>query len=274
MASGVGPSEAPPGVLEGRAYRPALTQIQDPARTLLETWSGIPGDKLVDHVNDLIPYPSIGLFAFLDLDLQLCPYYAEVLERVKSGHGFLDLGCCFAQEVRLLVSEGAPAQNVYGADMVAEFIDQGYDLFLDKDKLNVKFFTYDIFSPAPSSLATELGGHLDIIHASNFFHLWQWDKQLEGARIVTKLLAERPGSMIIGAQVGTKRARDLQLPVLNSSLFLHSTRSFKTMWENVSQDTGIRFDIQVTETSFSDQKAYGWPDELETLRLIFTVRIV
>ena len=44
------------------------------------------------------------MFTFLDSGLSASPYYQEVLERVKQGETFLDLGCCFGQELRVLVS--------------------------------------------------------------------------------------------------------------------------------------------------------------------------
>lgn len=50
------------------------------------------------------PYPCIGMFTFLDLDLPLLPCYDEIVSRVKRGDTFLDLGCCFGQEIRQLVS--------------------------------------------------------------------------------------------------------------------------------------------------------------------------
>ncbi|KAJ5215455.1 uncharacterized protein N7498_001862 [Penicillium cinerascens] len=271
-------SEAPPAVAMGPSYRPALTQVPEPARTLLEKWSGIAPESIAKHVNDLrdraykvYPYASIGLFTFLDLDLPLCPDYPEVLQRVKNGQLFLDLGCCFAQEVRLLISDGAPPQNVYGADLSATFIDMGYELFLDKLKLGARFITDDIFSPE-SILAAEFTNRLHIVHASNFFHLWNWDRQVEAAKLVVKLLAPEPGSMIIGSQVGSKRARALELPVSKDPLFIQSLKTFRLLWEQVGRETGVKFEVTVEEHRFSEQDAYAWPEELEAFRMIFVVR--
>lgn len=47
-------SEAPPAVMTGPTYRSALTEVPEPARTLLEKWSGIAPDLIAKHVNDLV----------------------------------------------------------------------------------------------------------------------------------------------------------------------------------------------------------------------------
>lgn len=51
------PIEGPPVVMTGLTYRPALTEIADPAWTLLNEWSGIPASEVVRHVNDLVWFP-------------------------------------------------------------------------------------------------------------------------------------------------------------------------------------------------------------------------
>lgn len=55
--------------------------------------------------------------------------YPEVLERVKHGEKFLDLGCCFGQELRQLVADGAPSANTYGSDLWGGFFSVGYLAF-------------------------------------------------------------------------------------------------------------------------------------------------
>ena len=50
------------------------------------------------------PYPCIGTFGFLDLSVMASPHYKQIVDRVKGGEKLLDLGCCFGQEVRQLVS--------------------------------------------------------------------------------------------------------------------------------------------------------------------------
>jgi len=56
------------------------------------------------------PYPCIGAYRFLDLSIISSPQYDEILSRVKNGEKFLDLGCCFGQEIRQLVSADSTAE--------------------------------------------------------------------------------------------------------------------------------------------------------------------
>lgn len=88
--------------------------------------------------------------------------------------------------------------------------------------------------PALNSLTslTPLVGHLSVIHASAFFHLFTEEKQLEAARLVAPLLSPEPGSFIFGGQIGAaqggvqafKNSHDIHM-------FAHSPESWKELWE-------------------------------------------
>jgi hypothetical protein len=60
-------------------------------------------------------------YRFLDLIMTTMDVYQEVLERVKKGEKFMNLGCCFGQEIRQLVHDGAPSVNTYGSDLWGDF---------------------------------------------------------------------------------------------------------------------------------------------------------
>ena len=71
-----------------------------------------------------------------------------MLERIKSGQTLLDLGCCFGQDLRRLVADGAPSRNLCGMDCNATFIDLGYDLFLDRETFEATFVVSDFLNDA------------------------------------------------------------------------------------------------------------------------------
>jgi len=118
------------------------------------------------------------------------PYYPTILERLKTGEqNFLDLGCCFGQELRKLVADGAPPENLYGADLNPEFFDLGYKLFRDKDTLTSKFIAADIFDPG--SELHELDGKIDILYAGSFLHLFSYEGQINACKAIVKLLRDK-----------------------------------------------------------------------------------
>src|ERR1700759_3774499 len=115
------------------------------------------------------------MFQFLDLSLVTTDVYQEVLERIKHGEKFLDLGCCFGQEIRKLVFDGAPSANTYGSDLYDSFLSIGYDLFKDSGRLQTTFIAADVFDD--SSSLTRLAGQMNIIYTGAFFHLFDLEQQ-------------------------------------------------------------------------------------------------
>lgn len=70
-----------------------------------------------DRAWDIFPYPCIGQFRFLDLALCKQPSYGTMLQRLKAGAKYVDIGCCIGQDIRKLVADGAPGENLYGAEL-------------------------------------------------------------------------------------------------------------------------------------------------------------
>jgi SAM-dependent methyltransferase len=155
---------------------PKEGQISPAARKLLETYSGISPENVESHVVkirneawNILPYPCIGQFRFLDLSLNTTAEYPEILHRLSQGQRLLDMACCFGQEIRQLVADGAPAENIYGCDLREEYISLGYKLFKDEDTLRTKFLLADILDP--TSPLAEFKSHFDMIYAGSSFHL-------------------------------------------------------------------------------------------------------
>ncbi|KAF2110467.1 hypothetical protein BDV96DRAFT_584037 [Lophiotrema nucula] len=230
--------------------QPPEGAISPAAVTLLETYSGIPSEKVLDHVVlvrnkawEIFPYPCIGQFRFLDLSLNQFSEYPEVLRRLQVGEKLLDMACCFGQEIRQLVADGAPAESIYGADLREDFINLGYELFLDRDTLKTKFLTADIFDT--SSALTELKGNLDIIYAGSFFHLFGYDEQVKVSKLVASLLRPRKGSTILGRQVGAVSAEEkIHTTNAGNKMYRHNIESLKEQWKQIGNDLGVSFIVE------------------------------
>jgi len=205
-------------------------------------------------------YPCIRNFAFTRLKISRMPAYERVLAlgREREGALLLDIGCCFGNDIRKAASDGFPIQNMIASDLRQEFWDLGHELFRSTvDSFPVTFVAGDAFDPkflephapfydAPqtgrpdlSSLTslTPLQGHLSIIHASAFFHLFDEEQQFRLAKSVAGLLSPVPGSMIFGSHGGAerkgKRPENLQRKDGRTSrgMFCHSPESWQELWD-------------------------------------------
>lgn len=228
--------------------RPHETALTPAARALLENYSGIPADKVEDHivaVHDaawkIFPYPCIGNYRFLTLTLRDLEQYPKILKRLHEGEGLLDLGCCFGQEIRQLVADGTPAENIYGCDLREEYVELGYKLFCDKGMLKSTFLNADILDP--ESALKNFKGHFDMIFAGSFFHLWGYTDQVKVSKLAAELLRPRPGSVIFGRQVGSVNGTELEDFATTGKMFQHNVESFKKMWHEIGQDLGVTFEV-------------------------------
>ncbi|KAM7189123.1 hypothetical protein V8F33_010244 [Rhypophila sp. PSN 637] len=195
------------------------------------------------------------MFQFLDLSLKsMTEIYPAILDRVKKGDKFLDLGCCLGQEIRQLVLDGVPSSNTYGSDLYEGFFDVGYRLFNDsrdsdeagrKRRLDTTFIAADIFDDK-SRLVTELTGKMDIIYTGAFFHLFTLSEQEKVAVQVVRLLTPKPGSLIVGRQSGSDEAGENVRKGAPGSAgpFTHNVESWTKLWGRIGEVTRTRWSVE------------------------------
>lgn len=197
----------------------------------------------------MAPYPCIGTFLFLDLSIARSKRYSELVTRIQGGHKLLDVGCCFAQDLRKLVHDGAPSENLWGTDIMGGFFDLGYDLFLDKNTLRSTFLAADALDPESS--LNQLDGQIDIIYAGFFFHLFEWEQQVRIAERLIGILKPVPGSLILGKQVGKTIADTKIVPLKGAGgVWRHNAESFARMWNEAGERTGTKW---VVHTDLIDE---------------------
>jgi hypothetical protein len=184
------------------------------------------------------------MFRFLDLSIITTHVYPEIVERIKHGDKFLDLGCCFGQEIRKLVLDGAPSANTYGSDLWDGFLSLGYELFKDQDRLETTFIAADVFDD--SSPLTKLAGQMNIVYTGDFFHLFNLEQQEKIALRIVQLLVPQPGSLIVGRQSGNEipgaygRSGDTS----GRKSFRHNPQSWKELWDRVGELTGSKWSVE------------------------------
>ncbi len=254
--------------------------------TPLEKYSGIrAGETQIEHVQRLrdrayqeYQYPCLGLYRFLGLAFSTHPLYGiHVLPLLRgekdkkdvtakeASRTLLDLGTCLGQDVRKLIFDGAPANSVFGGDLLAEFVDIGYDLFRDEGKLPRSYFVApaDIFDQ--SSPPKDFDGKADIIHANSVFHLFSWDDQVRAAKRVAKLMRPRKGSLILGSQIAHQEPGEVESrPGRRSgTIYRHDEKSWQRLWETAGQEIGLSFTAKGSLTPYSKLK--GMDDTHEGL---------
>jgi SAM-dependent methyltransferase len=197
------------------------------------------------------------------------PSYNSVLERVKNGGSFLDIGCCFAQDIRKLVHDGAPADSLWGAELVPDFIDLGYELFNDKTSLGANFMVANIFD-ADGPLS-QLKNSIDIIHVGLFLHLFDWAGQKKACETIVGLLKSENGVLVLGQQVGSLIPG--QVPKSSGSqMFKHDATTFEKLWKEVGEATGTEWEVRASlDSGLGIEKTKRKWDDPNTRRLTFEV---
>ncbi|KAE8376141.1 hypothetical protein BDV26DRAFT_294371 [Aspergillus bertholletiae] len=217
------------------------------AQKLLEGYSHIPPSDVESHVRtiakkgwDIRDYPCFRMFWFLDFDLSRSPQYAQVLELLKSGALFIDLGCGVGQDIRRLVYDGAPGQNLIGLDIYGGFVDLGFELFQDRASLGASFLIQSFFDD--TTLLRRVMGKVSVINSGYFMHLWDWDGQIRIGQRMMELLPTG-GGLVTGVHFGSKRS-GRWVPDGGTEMFLHDKDTLTTMWTQIGKMAGVRLNIE------------------------------
>ena len=136
------------------------------------------------------------------------------------------------------------------------FVNLGYELFRDREKLRTQFIFGDFLTleplNSPSSVSADtasslvpssrslssLVGRVTVLWASAFLHLWDLPGQKAVCHKMLLLLRDKPGVRLLGRQVGS-RAAGLAKHVTNKGglQYRHNPESFQKMWEDVLGQT-------------------------------------
>jgi SAM-dependent methyltransferase len=236
-----------------------------------------------DQAWELCPYGCVGTFGFTYPAIQIHREYATVLQTVNSGGKFLDLGCGFGQNIRQMILDGAPAENLAGGDISTELTECGYDYFLDRDRLASKMHIFDILEPTPGDVFHQLHGSVDVVNAAMFFHLWDRPTQIRACVNTISLLKPQPGSKIIGWQIGRSPGGEVLRPVATAGnkckwTFQHDPETWEKLWKEIGELTGSEWKVEAEgdrpQWMAAMKKKYDWAQresDESHLRLTFTV---
>jgi SAM-dependent methyltransferase len=172
--------------------------------------------------------------------------YARLLARLKAGETFLDVGCCLGQDIRKLVFDGAPPQNVMGAELNPGFIDQGYALFRDHEKLAGRFVApADILGDEGGAVA-KLHGTFDVVQLGMILHLFTWEEQKTVfINAIDLLKKDKKGSLVIGQAVGDLAGLSRKTAGGGEkATYMHNGESFSKLIKEVGEATGTEWKVR------------------------------
>ncbi|CAI7653251.1 unnamed protein product [Penicillium glandicola] len=266
-------------------YLKEVKSINEDAQNLLEIYSGLAKNEVLPHVLSLrdeafkvFHYACIGQLRFLSFHLPRISFYNKVLDHLRSDPtaGFLDAGCCFGQELRFLANQGIPGSQLFGCDIEQVFVDLGYRLFLDRERLHATFAIGDLTTvpgqDGTSQLDEKLGGKIDVVFASSLFHLWDYERQLRAAVRLVGLCRSRAGVMITGRQMGSVLAGHYEINAIKDGAmhYRHNIESMRGFWSDVGEATGTRWEVEAglyLAEELEQTKDAAWADS--NIRMIW-----
>ncbi|KAI0757381.1 hypothetical protein C8Q80DRAFT_1090761 [Daedaleopsis nitida] len=176
-------------------------------------------------------------------------------------------------DIRKAIADGFPLAGAICSDLHPEFWDLGHKLFKSTpETFPVPFVPGDAFDPAhletvppfyapPETPVPQLStltslnplrGHVSVIHASSFFHLFSEERQLELARALAGLLSPEPGSMLLGSH-GGRPVKGLRIEASRANshgipMFCHSPESWTELWDGTVFEKGtVKVATQLVE---------------------------
>jgi SAM-dependent methyltransferase len=175
-------------------------------------------------------YRCIREWRFLESRLLSHPLYPSKIRPLLPHSKILDLGCCFGTDIRLLITEGAEPKNILGVEKFKQFVDIGFELFEDEEKMKDRFVIADFFTDNVKELvAQKINEPFDIVYAGSVYHLLLEDQGIAFTKLVHSLL--KTGGIFFGQTVAaeTPTLTDAGRERENSLRYLHSPASFTEM---------------------------------------------
>lgn len=193
----------------------------------------------------MYPFPCIGTFEFTDLTLATRNrLYPRLLFRLQAGATFLDIGCCLGQDIRKLVFDGVPAENVAGAELRQGYIDLGYDLFRDRETLVSKMYQANLLDGPTVEPWPQLEGRFDVVNFSMVLHVFTREEQVTMfERGIKVLKTGEVGTTILGMACGAEEPSEDMWH--GKAVMIHNPETFKKLIKEVEDKTGTKWEVEV-----------------------------
>lgn len=189
-------------------------------------------------------------------------------ESDKSKKKFLDLGCCFGQEVRQLILEGIPTNSITAADIHDGYWNVGREFFMDNlshlsTRLDGVTTIFDDFAqkyPLPvdatNRIVDSLTNNFDAIICQMVFHVLTKEQTENLVRRMCSMIGK--GGVLIGSCVGSKEEA-CSWGVTPKRDGVRYLQSMKSLFELLSEN-GFE-GVEVKEIQINPEMAQRWKKE-------------
>lgn len=149
---------------------------------------------------------------------------------------------------------------MYGADLVPDFWELGYELFRDRETFKAKFLLADVFDE--SSPLQALEEKLDVIYLGSVLHLFDWNGQISALKNLVKL--SKPGTLVAGVQISVTHGREVPTGMKgeHKTVFMHNEETIYKFWNAVEGETGTKWTVKAEEKGlevlYSEKRDYEW----------------
>ncbi|KAJ5415511.1 hypothetical protein N7465_004206 [Penicillium sp. CMV-2018d] len=129
--------------------------------------------------------------------------YNDIMTELEEDKSRLlvDGGCCMGTDIRKLVLDGYPPENILGLDLENRYFDVGRTLYNeDLSTTKLRFHKADLVDPKFPSKFPELKDRFYFVHSANVIHLFGFGEQEIFFRNLVHLV--KPAGTIWGRQVG------------------------------------------------------------------------
>ncbi|KAJ0312366.1 hypothetical protein COL516b_001444 [Colletotrichum fioriniae] len=227
-----------------------LPPLEEHTKRLFVDYAKIPENQLQEHLQEArkkawndCPYPCIGLWLFLKLQLRNNKEFDEAVRRTQQGENLLDFGCAIGQDLRSLVHAGSPPQTLHGIDLTPSFFPAGKSLFNDH-LTPITFLQANALSP-PSTLPSSWLRKFSIITANYVQHCFDIADQETYATFLLALLSGKPNDLIFGRTAGTTEGEARREEMHKGQrLYRHTEASFVEFWTRVAAQHGRRARVE------------------------------
>lgn len=201
---------------------------------------------------------------------------------MQEGATLLDLGCCFGQDLRKLAYDAGPGtstRNLIGTDLEPAFLQLGYELFGDRDRLQATFVPGDVFA---EDFLAEYCGRVDIVYLGSFLHLFAESQQRVVVRQLRRLLRPCAGSMIFGRNLGAVKGGPFRMESIGWDLYRHDPQTITDLFQSYHDEeevmdggkgSKVRWEVTSSLGRYGsanwDDDRRGWQGD-ETKQMMFT----